>query len=390
MPAGAHRGGRAHRPGSRRRRGSSRTARSARSRSPCCWRRIPRSCCWTSRWPGWRRGTSRPHRDHPRSAPGPRLHRDDGRAPHGRRAGPRRPGRRDAPRQPARPGHPGGRDGGPDRAECLPWRARMTAAAEARSIRRIEGLERPSSPDSRSCEDVSFSVPATGVTALLGRNGVGKTSTIKAILGLIDRTGAVRARRRADRAGSRRQRSSAAASATCPRTARCSAKLTVAENLRLAERDDAPRRQLVERALPRPAAPGRAQMAGHALRRPAADGVAGPRAAERQQTAARRRTHQGPCPEDRRRGRRDPRRSRRRPFRSCSSSRTCTSSASSPKRAVVLSGGRVVHTGSAARTARRRRADPALLGRRRRRRPRRGRQPAKKQPGKSPGKAPTL
>ncbi len=40
-------------------------------------------------------------------------------------------------------------------------------------------------------EDVSFTVAAHGVTALLGRNGVGKTSTIKAILGLISRRGAV-------------------------------------------------------------------------------------------------------------------------------------------------------------------------------------------------------
>ena len=40
-------------------------------------------------------------------------------------------------------------------------------------------------------EDVSFDVADTGVTALLGRNGVGKTSTIKSILGLIDRTGEV-------------------------------------------------------------------------------------------------------------------------------------------------------------------------------------------------------
>lgn len=40
-------------------------------------------------------------------------------------------------------------------------------------------------------EDISFSVPATGVTAVLGRNGVGKTSTLKAIMGLIDRTGEI-------------------------------------------------------------------------------------------------------------------------------------------------------------------------------------------------------
>lgn len=40
-------------------------------------------------------------------------------------------------------------------------------------------------------EDVTFDVPASGVTAVLGRNGVGKTSTIKSILGLIQRSGDV-------------------------------------------------------------------------------------------------------------------------------------------------------------------------------------------------------
>lgn len=40
-------------------------------------------------------------------------------------------------------------------------------------------------------EEITFSVPATGVTAVLGRNGVGKTSTLKAIMGLIDRRGEI-------------------------------------------------------------------------------------------------------------------------------------------------------------------------------------------------------
>jgi len=40
-------------------------------------------------------------------------------------------------------------------------------------------------------QGVSFDVPATGVTALLGRNGVGKTTTLKAVLGLAPRTGGV-------------------------------------------------------------------------------------------------------------------------------------------------------------------------------------------------------
>lgn len=40
-------------------------------------------------------------------------------------------------------------------------------------------------------EHVDLEVAATGVTALLGRNGVGKTSTIKAVMGLIGRTGTI-------------------------------------------------------------------------------------------------------------------------------------------------------------------------------------------------------
>lgn len=57
-------------------------------------------------------------------------------------------------------------------------------------ILRVKNL-RASIDGQQVVEDVSFEIPATGVTALLGRNGVGKTSTIRAILGLIDRAGSV-------------------------------------------------------------------------------------------------------------------------------------------------------------------------------------------------------
>ena len=40
-------------------------------------------------------------------------------------------------------------------------------------------------------EEVSFDIPETGITALLGRNGVGKTSTLRGTLGLIERQGKV-------------------------------------------------------------------------------------------------------------------------------------------------------------------------------------------------------
>ena len=101
---------------------------------------------------------------------------------------------------------PGGRDGGPHRAKRLPRRTRMSTAAEHRAtevppILRVEGLN-ATIAGQQVVEDVSFTVPATGITALLGRNGVGKTSTIKAIIGLIDRAGPGGTGRRADREGS--------------------------------------------------------------------------------------------------------------------------------------------------------------------------------------------
>ncbi|HTW99863.1 MAG TPA: ABC transporter ATP-binding protein [Acidimicrobiales bacterium] len=40
-------------------------------------------------------------------------------------------------------------------------------------------------------QGVSFEVPRGGVTALLGRNGVGKTTTLRAVLGLVPSTGSI-------------------------------------------------------------------------------------------------------------------------------------------------------------------------------------------------------
>jgi branched-chain amino acid transport system ATP-binding protein len=41
-------------------------------------------------------------------------------------------------------------------------------------------------------QGVSLAVAPTGVTALLGRNGVGKTTTLRAVLGLVRRSGTIR------------------------------------------------------------------------------------------------------------------------------------------------------------------------------------------------------
>jgi branched-chain amino acid transport system ATP-binding protein len=40
-------------------------------------------------------------------------------------------------------------------------------------------------------QGISFDVPRGGVTALLGRNGVGKTTTIRSLMGLVRPRGSV-------------------------------------------------------------------------------------------------------------------------------------------------------------------------------------------------------
>lgn len=83
--------------------------------------------------------------------------------------------------------------------------------------------------------DVSFEVPASGVTAVLGRNGVGKTSTLRAILGLVERSGEVLLDGvRVD--AERTDRIVRRGVGYVPEDREVFAGLTVAENLRLAER----------------------------------------------------------------------------------------------------------------------------------------------------------
>ncbi|WP_432558869.1 ABC transporter ATP-binding protein [Granulicoccus sp. GXG6511] len=98
-------------------------------------------------------------------------------------------------------------------------------------------------------EQVDFEVPAQGVTAVLGRNGVGKTSTLKAILGLIDRTGEVVFEGdRIDHEATHRivQRGVG----YVPEDREVFGGLTVAENLKLAIRTSDPRRDLVDSLFP--------------------------------------------------------------------------------------------------------------------------------------------
>ena len=101
-------------------------------------------------------------------------------------------------------------------------------------------------------EDVSFTVPATGITAVLGRNGVGKTSTLKGVMGLYQRSGAVTlAGERIE--GLPTHKVVQRGVGYVPEDREVFARLTVAENLRLAERAGSAtpeRRELVERLFP--------------------------------------------------------------------------------------------------------------------------------------------
>jgi ABC-type uncharacterized transport system ATPase subunit len=84
-------------------------------------------------------------------------------------------------------------------------------------------------------QGVTFDVAGTGVTALLGRNGVGKTTTLRAILGEVPAAGAVDFDG-APVLGRPTHRLIQGGLAYVPEDRCVFAGLTVAENLRLAER----------------------------------------------------------------------------------------------------------------------------------------------------------
>lgn len=98
-------------------------------------------------------------------------------------------------------------------------------------------------------ENVSFEVAGSGVTALLGRNGVGKTSTLKALLGLIDRTGEVSFDgRRIETMPTHKIVQGGIG--YVPEDREVFASLTVEENLRLAEIGQGADRGIVDRLFP--------------------------------------------------------------------------------------------------------------------------------------------
>ncbi len=99
--------------------------------------------------------------------------------------------------------------------------------------------------ESHVLQGVSFDVAEGGVTALLGRNGVGKTTTLRAMLGLAPRSRGAVSLAGADitRLGTHSivQRGVG----YVPEDRDVFAGLTVTENLRIAERDREPRYDLV-------------------------------------------------------------------------------------------------------------------------------------------------
>jgi branched-chain amino acid transport system ATP-binding protein len=98
-------------------------------------------------------------------------------------------------------------------------------------------------------QGVTFDVPEGGVTALLGRNGVGKTTTLRAILGLVDRRGSV-CLDDVELSGLSTHRIVQRSVGYVPEDRDVFTGLTVAENLRLAERDAEPRYDLVYELFP--------------------------------------------------------------------------------------------------------------------------------------------
>ena len=114
--------------------------------------------------------------------------------------------------------------------------------------------------ESHILQGISFDVAEGGVTALLGRNGVGKTTTLRALLGLVGSRGGI-GFDGASIAGSPTHRIVRRGIGYVPEDRDVFSGLTVAENLRLAERDLEPRYELVYDLFPELAQRGR-QLAG--------------------------------------------------------------------------------------------------------------------------------
>jgi branched-chain amino acid transport system ATP-binding protein len=98
--------------------------------------------------------------------------------------------------------------------------------------------------ESHILQGIDFDVAEGGVTALLGRNGVGKTTTLRALMGLVDRRGRITLTGE-DVTATPTHKIVRRGVGYVPEDRDVFAALTVDENLRLAERDAEPRYDLV-------------------------------------------------------------------------------------------------------------------------------------------------
>jgi branched-chain amino acid transport system ATP-binding protein len=98
--------------------------------------------------------------------------------------------------------------------------------------------------ESHVLQGISFDVAEGGATALLGRNGVGKTTTLRALMGLVGRRGRVELGGD-DISSSPTHRIVRRGVGYVPEDREIFSGLSVAENLRIAERDTDPQYDLV-------------------------------------------------------------------------------------------------------------------------------------------------
>ena len=176
-------------------------------------------------------------------------------------------------------------------------------------------------------QGIDLAVAGDGVTALLGRNGVGKTTTLKAILGIVPRTGSITLNgARID--GLPTHRVVRSGIGYVPEDREVFASLTVEENLRLAEQPGVTADYDTVHALFPELRQRRRQRAG-SLSGGQQQMVALAGCCCTRPPAADRRADQGARAEAGRRGRRRARPGRRARPRWCWSSRTCRWSAGS-------------------------------------------------------------
>jgi branched-chain amino acid transport system ATP-binding protein len=103
--------------------------------------------------------------------------------------------------------------------------------------------------ESHILQGISFDVAEGGVTALLGRNGVGKTTTLRALMGLVPGAGTIELAG-VQLSGKPTHKIVRLGVGYVPEDRDVFAGLTVDENLRLAERDSEPRYELVYELFP--------------------------------------------------------------------------------------------------------------------------------------------